>query len=85
MKVDDIITLSDDRKYLILDEIEVEGESFIMAAGLKDDEETPNNDYQIFKKREVDGKYRVVKIPDNQKKADLLNLFTMKTVMEDTE
>ncbi|MBR1413544.1 MAG: hypothetical protein IJ574_02625 [Bacilli bacterium] len=85
MKVDDIITLSDDRKYLILDEIEVEGESFIMVAGLKDDEETPNNDYQIFKKKEVDGKYKVVKIPDNQHKADLLNLFTMKTVMEETK
>ena len=85
MKVDDIITLSDDRKYLILDEIEVEGESFIMVAGLKDDEETPNNDYQIFKKKEVDGKYKVVKIPDNQHKADLLNLFTMKIVMEETK
>ena len=84
MKVDDIITLSDDRKYLVLDTVEVEKENFILVAGLKDDEETPNNDYQIFKQKEENGKFKVFKINDDQKKADLLNLFAIKTVTEDT-
>ena len=83
MNVNDIITLSNNKIYLILDEVEVENNKYIMVAGLKEDKTTPNNDYQIFKKKEVDGKFKIIKIPDDQFKADLLHLFTMKTAIEE--
>ena len=86
MGISDIVTLASGKKYLILDEIEVDNKMYFLVTGLKEDEQTINSDFQIFlKKEKPNGKAALAKIPDNQFKADLLNLFMMKTVTDDID
>ncbi len=86
MGISDIVTLASGKKYLILDEIEVDNKMYFLVTGLKEDEQTSNSDFQIFlKKEKTNGKAALAKIPDNQFKADLLNLFMMKTVTDDID
>ncbi len=82
MQVNDIITLANDKIYLILDEVKVEDNEYILVAGLEDDKKTLNADYQILQKKYVDNKWKVNSLPDNQFKADLLNLFAINTTLD---
>ena len=74
MGISDIVTLASGKKYLILDEIEVDNKMYFLVTGLKEDEQTSNSDFQIFLKKEK-----------TNGKADLLNLFMMKTVTDDID
>ena len=54
----------------------------MLVAGLEDDKKTLNADYQILQKKYVDNKWKVNSLPDNQFKADLLNLFAINTTLD---
>lgn len=63
MKIDTVITLKDNKKYLLLLESDLDLEGYFLAVAL-DEKEEPTNNYAVFQEVEKDGKTFVKKIDD---------------------
>ncbi len=63
MKIDTVITLKDNRKYLLLLESDLDLEGYFLAVQL-DEKEEPMNTYAVLQDIEKDGKHFVKKIED---------------------
>lgn len=78
MKVDTVITLNDNKKYLLLLESELELEGYFLAV-LLDEKDEPTNVYAVLKEVEKDGKTYVKKendpIIENQLLEDYRNQY----------
>lgn len=63
MKIDTVITLKDNRKYLLLLESDLDLEGYFLAVQL-DEKEEPMNTYAVLQDIEKDDKHFVKKIED---------------------
>ena len=76
MKVDTIITLSNNSKYLLIDETSIEDKNYFYAIGVKDDLETVTGEYIFVEEIQRDNKTFIKKVEDKQIKDFLLTIFT---------
>ena len=76
MEKDTIITLEDNEKYVLLDEVELESGKYFMALQLTEDEQ-PTRHYEIFAEDIEDGEsYMTIVDDENLKEAWMVN-FTL--------
>ena len=74
--VDKIVELDDDRSYVLLDKVDLEGRVFYFALRLNDKEE-PTNNYLFFEEIKEDGETFLNKVVDKDEKFILLNAFAI--------
>ena len=74
--VDKIVELDDDRSYVLLDKVDLEGRVFYFALRLNDKEE-PTNNYLFFEELKEDGETYLNKVVDKDEKFILLNAFAI--------
>lgn len=74
--VDKIVELDDDRSYVLLDKVDLEGRVFYFALRLNDKEE-PTNNYLFFEESKEDGETYLNKVVDKDEKFILLNAFAI--------
>ena len=74
--VDKIVELDDDRSYVLLDKVDLEGRVFYFALRLNDKEE-PTNNYLFFEESKEDGETKLKKVVDKDEKFILLNAFAI--------
>lgn len=75
MKVEDVITLDNDAKYLLLDELDYKDEKYFYAVGVYDNQEFDYDDYLFFKVGvDQEGEY-VEKVDEGPIYRDLLTII----------
>ena len=76
MEKDTIITLEDNEKYVLLDEVELENGKYFLALRLSENER-PTKDYAIFEEEIEDGESYMTLVEDQNLKEALLVNFTL--------
>lgn len=76
MKLDTIITLSNNLKYILLDKTSIGDKNYFYAAGVKDDLSTIKSEYIFIEEIQKDGKTFVKEVQDVNTKDYLLTVFT---------
>lgn len=74
--VDQIVELEDNRSYVILDKVDLEGRIFYYALRLNEKEE-PTNNYLFFEELKENGETFLNKVEDKDEKFILLNAFAI--------
>jgi len=74
--VDQIVELEDNKKYVILDEKELDKKNYYFGLRL-DDNENPTNKYLFFEEMKDDGETYLLPVEDEQIKGLLLTTFTI--------
>lgn len=74
--VDQIVELEDNRSYVILDKVDLEGRIFYYALRLNEKEE-PTNNYLFFEELKENGETYLNKVEDKDEKFILLNAFSI--------
>lgn len=74
--VDNIVLLENDRKYVLLDEKELDNTKYYFGLRLNDNEE-PTNNYLFFEETKEDGETYLTPIEDENMKGLLLTAFTV--------
>ena len=74
MKVDNVILLEDDQKYLLLDETKLDDEKYFYATQIKDNLE-PINNFVFIKYTKKDKKFYATKITDKETYTKLMLKF----------
>lgn len=77
MSTNSVITLDNDKNYLLLEKVEFESRNFFMAVYLNEDEE-PTDEYMIFEEILEDNEKYVEEVEDERILSNLLELFTNK-------
>lgn len=76
MKIDTIIKLANNLKYLLLDETLIENKKYFYAVKLGDDELSLTKDYIFIEEIQKDGKVFVKKVSDKTTMEFLLTVFS---------
>ncbi len=76
MEKDTIITLEDNEKYILLDEVKVEGVKYFLALQLTEDEQ-PTKNYEIFEEEVENGESYMIIVEDKNLKESLMVNFTL--------
>lgn len=76
MKVDTIITLSNNAKYLLLDETSIEDKNYFYAVGVNNDLSSATSEYIFIEEVKKEGKTFIKIVEDNTIKDFLLTVFT---------
>ncbi len=76
MKKDTIITLEDNEKYVLLDQVELENGKYFLALELDENEE-PTRHYEIFEEEVEDGESYMTIVEDKNLKDALMVNFTL--------
>lgn len=76
MTKDTIITLEDNEKYVLLDEVELETGKYFLALQLTEDEQ-PTRHYEIFEEELEDGESYMSIVDDKDLKESLMINFTL--------
>lgn len=77
MSTNSVITLDNDKNYLLLEKVEFESRNFFMAVYLNEEEE-PTDEYMIFEEILEDNEKYVEEVEDERILSNLLELFTNK-------
>lgn len=85
MKVEDVITLDNDAKYLLLEEIEYKENKYFFAIGVYDNQEFDYSDYLFFLAGEDEEGEYVEKVENNVVYRDLLTILVADQATEDDE
>ncbi len=64
LEIDSIITLNDNKKYIIISETNYEGNRYFALAGVLEDESNINNEYLIAKEMIEDGDTYIEDVTD---------------------
>ena len=75
MKVDNVITLDNDKKYLLLDETKYENSKYYYAIEVDGDPLKPTENYAFLQEKKENDKYFIAEIEDDETKATLLVIF----------
>ena len=76
MEKDTIITLEDNEKYVLLDEVKIDDLKYFLALRLTEDEQ-PTRDYEIFEEEIEDGDSYMTIVDDQNLKESLMVNFTL--------
>ena len=76
MTKDTIITLEDNEKYVLLDEVELETGKYFLALQLSEDEQ-PTRHYEIFEEEIEDGESYMTIVDNKDLKEALMVNFTL--------
>lgn len=76
MKVDTIITLANNLKYLLLDETSIEDKKYFYAVGIEPDLSSVTKEYIFIEEVTRDGKTFIKKVEEQETKEFLLTVFT---------
>lgn len=76
MKKEDVITLDDNKEYLVLDTVELMGKQYLYTV-LIDEDDMPTTDYKYFEVSDEEDGTSVVEVEDKNVLEAILNLFTI--------
>lgn len=77
LEVDNIITLSNYKEYLLLDKTSIDGKDFFFAVGVDKNEEPNLEDYKFLEASKEDGKEYVEEVTDSELHKALYTLFVI--------
>lgn len=83
MNIDDIITLDNDARYYIIDNIDFNDVTYYLAVGLFDNDEVDTKDFVFFKHTIEDGEESVEVVDDEQTLLALYALEAENAVLEE--
>lgn len=75
MNIEDIITLEDNKEYIILDIVEINQEKYLYCVGI-DKDERPTDEYKYFKEVVENGDTFLEKVEDEKVLKTIITLFT---------
>lgn len=80
MEKDTLITLEDNAKYVLLEELIIDKKTYFYAVKMEDDNENPTKEFEIFECDEEDGATYLTSLENNEFKENILIEFTKKFV-----
>ena len=75
LEKDTIITLEDDKKYIITDIVVFAGENYYMALGLTEDEKTVTSDIAVFEGLVMNNELHIGKVDDPILLKEIIEIF----------
>lgn len=80
MEKDTLITLDDNTKYVLLEEIVVDNQKYFYSVKMEIENEVPTNEYEIFEYEEENGETYLTALENDEIKERILIEFTKKFV-----
>lgn len=80
MEKDTLITLDDNTKYVLLEELVVDNKKYFYSVKMEVENEVPTNEYEIFEYEEEDGETYLTVLENDEFKERILIEFTKKFV-----
>lgn len=78
LEIDQLITLEDNKKYIITSDLVYEGERYIFLAGVKEDESDINKEFVIAKAVNDNGEAYIEDVTDEELLKTLISMFEIK-------